>query len=65
MNQNSPVFTPAQIADAFMQNAADNMPGTLPAGLGTWSAAASFDRYTNHPSGVVNAVPAATGVQFE
>ena len=65
MNQNSPVFTPAQIAGVFVQNAADNTPGTMPAGLATWNAVASFDRYTNHPSRVVNAVPVATGVQFE
>ena len=56
MNQNSPVVTPAQIADAFVQNAADNTPGTLLAGLGTWSAVAFFDGYTNHPSGVADAV---------
>jgi len=56
MNQNSAVVTPAQIADAFIQNLADNSPGTVLAGLGTWKAVASFDGYTSHASGVADAV---------
>jgi hypothetical protein len=51
MNQNSPTTTPAQFADAFVQDRADNSPGSILTGLGTWKAVASFDGYPQNHEG--------------
>jgi hypothetical protein len=58
MNQNSGVTTPAQFADAHVQDAADNTVGSLLTGLGTWKAMASFDGYATNSQG--NGVIGAT-----